>query len=326
MENFKNTADLCAAILVCGFETQLKRGLERDYIEISDKLATPRGKINISDSMKRQAYVRKQLVCTYDEFSVDTQAHRIIKATFKLLLSSDISMSRKKKIRGFLPYLREVESVDLRGLDWNSRIDRNNKTYCMLVGICYLVIKGLLQTQLDGSLKMADFLDERQMHVLYEKFILGYYKREHPEIKTSASQIPWMLDEGISEMLPIMQSDITLSSEDKTLIIDAKYYEHSLQSRYGVHKLHSGNLYQIFTYVKNKGIEVKFKSESHEVAGMLLYAKTDEEIQPRCSFIMSGNRISVETLDLNQDFSLIASDLDSIVRDFFTSEKIREEV
>lgn len=101
-------------------------------------------------------------------------------------------------------------------------------------------------------------------------------------------------------MLPIMQSDITLTKDDEVLIIDAKYYTHTTQVQYDVHTLHSGNLYQIFTYVKNKDAE--FGDKEHSVSGMLLYAATDEDIQPDSSYMMSGNRISVKTLDLNQPF------------------------
>ena len=38
---------------------------------------------------------------------------------------------------------------------------------------------------------------------------------------------------------------------------------------------------------------------------MLLYAKTEEAITPDCSYVMSGNKISVKTLDLNKEFKLI---------------------
>ena len=50
---------------------------------------------------------------------------------------------------------------------------------------------------------------------------------------------------------------------------------------------------------------------------MLLYAKTDEEIQPNNTYSMSGNRIDVRTLDLSCDFSAIKAQLDSIVKEFF---------
>ena len=115
-------------------------------------------------------------------------------------------------------------------------------------------------------------------------------------------------DDGASEK-------IALSYGEKVLIIDAKYYTHTTQSQYNTRTLHSGNLYQIFTYVKNKETELAMKP--HEVAGMLLYAKTDEEILPDCTYRMSGNKISVKTLDLDCDFHQIANQLDSIVMEYF---------
>ena len=53
---------------------------------------------------------------------------------------------------------------------------------------------------------------------------------------------------------------------------------------------------------------------SGKVSGLLLYAKTEEEITPDCEFVIGGNRISVKTLDLNQKFSGIARQLDEIVK------------
>ena len=113
----------------------------------------------------------------------------------------------------------------------------------------------------------------------------------------------------------MMKTDIMLSYQGKILIIDAKYYENTTQAQYGRHTVHSGNLYQIFTYVKNKDAE--FGDLPHEVSGMLLYARTDDFIQPNCTYQMSGNRIDVQTLDLNQEFSGIAAQLNSIVSEYF---------
>jgi len=79
------------------------------------------------------------------------------------------------------------------------------------------------------------------------------------------------------------------------------------QTLYNSQSIHSGNLYQIFTYVKNKDAH-----RSGNVSGVLLYAKTDEEITPDNSYLMDGNRISVKTLDLNKDFEGIRSQLDKI--------------
>ena len=314
-EEFHNVAELCAAILAKGISGQLKRGLGREYIEQTEALSTVRGRIDISESIKTQSIHKQQLVCSYDEFSVNSYLNRIIKTTMELLLRVDISKARKKELKKLLVFFGEVEPLDVHLIDWNIRYNRNNQTYRMLISVCYLVVKGLLQTNSDGSTKLMDFLDEQRMHRLYEKFILEYYRKEHPKLNASSSQIPWALDDGMSDMLPVMQSDITLSKGDTVLIIDAKYYSHTTQMQYDVHTLHSGNLYQIFTYVKNK--EVEFGAAQHTVSGMLLYAKTDEQVQPDHIYHMSGNRVSVRTLDLNQDFPEIARQLDGIAQEHF---------
>lgn len=52
---------------------------------------------------------------------------------------------------------------------------------------------------------------------------------------------------------------------------------------------------------------------------MLLYAKTDEQIQPDHVYHMSGNKISVRTLDLNCDFVEIAYQLNQIAEEYFSA-------
>jgi len=314
-EQFDNVAELCAAIVTKGIAVQLKRGLGKEYIPQTEALSSLRGKIDITESIKTQSLLRKQLICTYDDFTVNSYLNRILKSTMELLLHADISKARKKALRKLMIYFADVDVLDIHTINWNIRYDRNNQTYRMLVSVCYLVIKGFLQTKTDGSTRLMDFIDEQRMCRLYEKFILEYYRKEHPEITARASQIPWQLDDGFNDMLPIMQSDITLSKGNRTLIIDAKYYAHNTQTQYDVHTLHSGNLYQIFTYVKNKDVE--YGDALHEVSGMLLYAKTDEQIQPDHVYHMSGNKISVRTLDLNCDFPDIAYQLNMIIAENF---------
>ena len=310
-EQFNNTAELMAAILAKGMAVQIKRGLGKEYIPKTEPLSALRGKIDIVESIKTQTMLKKQMICTYDEFSVNGTMNRIIKSTVGLLLRSDISKARKKELRKLMVYFGDVEPIDLYTVNWNIQYNRNNQTYRLLISICYLVVKGLLQTNSDGSTRLMEFVDEQRMCRLYEKFILEYYRKEYPEITANTSQIPWQLDDGIGAMLPVMQTDIMLTYKEKVLIIDAKYYTHTTQSQFDTHTLHSGNLYQIFTYVKNK--EIELAAQPHEVSGMLLYAKTDEAVLPNNSYVMSGNKISVKTLDLDCDFSEIANQLNKIV-------------
>lgn len=315
VEAFDNVQQLCAEILIKGLSIQIKRGLNRDYIPVTETVSSLKGKINVSESIKTSSILRRQLVCSYDEFSIDTYLNQIMKATLIRLLRSDITPKQVKEIRKLLVYFDGVRNIDIYTIDWNINYNRNNLTYRLLITICNFVIKGLLQTQSDGTVKIMDFLDPQRESRLYEKFILEYYKKHYPELSPYPSQIPWQLESADDGMLPVMKSDIMLQKDNRVLIIDAKYYSQNTQVQFDKHTIHSGNLYQIFAYVKNK--EYELKDQPHSVSGMLLYAKTDADIQPDSDYLMGGNKISVKTLDLNNDFSVIRETLDGIVEESF---------
>ncbi|MHC1745528.1 MAG: 5-methylcytosine-specific restriction endonuclease system specificity protein McrC [Negativicutes bacterium] len=310
-ENFKNIQDLMAAILIKGVSNQIKRGLHRDYVDQTETIGNLRGKINITNSVKQQTMLLHRMVCHYDLFSEDTLLNQILKITMLLLLrSGDVKQDNRKALRKLLLFFENVSGIDPFNVNWSAcRYHRNNASYKMLINICWLVIKGLLMTTENGEYKLTQFLDDQQMHRLYEKFVLGYFKREYPQYSISASYIDWNVDDGIIDFLPVMKSDITLTNGSKTLIIDTKYYSHAMQTNmiFDSRSIISGNLYQIYTYVKNKD-----RTGSGNVSGILLYAKTDEDITPDHDYLMGGNRISVKTLDLSNDWSEIENQLASI--------------
>ncbi|MEB7759015.1 5-methylcytosine-specific restriction endonuclease system specificity protein McrC [Staphylococcus equorum] len=314
-EDFENAIDLYAAILIKGVSIQLKRGLHHEYVEEKETLKMVRGKINITESIKNLDIMNHKLNCSYDEFSINIYMNKIIKTTMILLLKAEISKERKKKIKKLLLFFDKVDVLDRHNINWNLQFTRNNQTYKMLTAICYLIIKGLLQSKKDGSSQLMDYSDEQQLSRLFEKFIFEYYKKEFPQLTVTAPHIPWMADDGIMDMLPVMKTDIILSYKNEYLIIDTKYYAKTLQNNYGTHKIHSGNLYQIFTYVKNLDIDLKEKSA--KVSGMLLYAKTEEKIVPDNNYQMGGNQISVKTLDLNCDFIQVSEQLNQIALEYF---------
>lgn len=311
-EEFENVAELCAAILMKGVSSQIKRGLGREYRIRQETLSALRGKVHLSASVKERSIIQRKLVCEYDEFSVNSYMNQIVKTTMEILLKSDIKRERKKQICKCLPFFADVDTLRPETIRWNLQYHRHNETYEMLIAVCYFILKGLLQTTSDGKTKLMDFLDEERMCKLYEKFILEYYRKENPELHVSASQIPWNVDDGYREMLPLMQSDVMLEKDGRTLVIDAKYYAKTMQRYYDTHRIHSGNLYQIYTYVKNLDKE----STSH-ISGMLLYAKTDEVIYPNHEYRMGGNKIAVRALDLDCDFAETKEQLQTIVQEFF---------
>lgn len=189
------------------------------------------------------------------------------------------------------------------------KFHRNNSSYRMLVGVCQLIVKGLLIKNESGQEKLASWLQGEEMYQLYEKFVLSYYLRHHPEFKPRSAHIEWDLAGEVVGYLPRMISDIMLESGDRTLIIDTKYYQKTMHvnSLHDSRKYISNNLYQIYAYVKNRD-----RHGTGNVAGVLLYAKTDEEDTPNHDYVIGGNRICLKTLDLNQDWKEIVEQLEAL--------------
>lgn len=311
-EPFENQQELLASLLDAGIGKQLKRGLFREYISKQESIMGVRGRICMTETMRNRFAKKQSIACSFDELSEDNLHNQIIKATARLLIGSpDVAPLTRDALKKKMLFSGGVSAIDAGHIDWGAlRFDKNNQAYRFLLSICQLIISGMLMRDDDGNETLAPTIAEKQMHRLYERFILKYFEKHWKELKPAASQIPWAIDDGYTTMLPIMQSDIMLTSEYSIMIIDAKYYGSTLQKRedWDTRSIHSGNLYQIFTYVKNAAIAHPDKN----VSGMLLYARTQESIQPDEKYEMAGNSIYVQTLDLAKDFTHISAQLDAI--------------
>ena len=320
-EEFEKIQDLFAAILAKGVAQQLKQGLYREYVAKNETMPVLRGKLDMPETIRNRIQRKQKLACEFDELSENNLFNQILKTTLHYLLRDDgVEADRKAALKKILIFFNEIDLIEPSEIQWNRlHYRRNNRNYEMLINICFFVLDGLLQTTEKGDYKMASFSDEH-MSRLYERFILEYYSQHHTYLtEVKAAQVKWDLvgetSESIVRFLPIMQTDIFLRLKEKILIIDAKYYGRTLHHQYDKYTLHSSNIYQIFTYVKNQD-----KDNTGNVAGILLYAKTDEAITPDCVFNIGGNQIGAKTLDLNTDFKLIAEQLDTIANNYFQAE------
>ena len=295
---------------------QLKQGLYREYIEKHDTLPLLKGKLDIRETIRNRVQRKSVLSCEFDELGENNIFNQIIKTTACILVrEKTVSRIRKLQLKSLLPFFNGVDEVNPFTIRWNMlRYQRSNQTYKMLMNICFFVLDGMLMTDESGAYKMATFSDEH-MNRLFEKFVLEYYKVHHKDVSANTEHIEWDIDlekSPVIDFLPAMKTDITLRKDNHVLIIDTKYYGSTLQYNFNKATIHSNNLYQVFSYVKNEDI-----GNTGDVEGVLLYAKTQEEISPDLDAFFGKNRIRVKTLDLNKEFMDIARQLDCIYKSSF---------
>ena len=315
-ENFDNLHDLLAEILIRGMNSQIKRGLHQDYLSRTEELSTVRGRIDIAQTVNRRAHSRGRVVCNFDEYLPDTPHNQALKSVISLLIRrGNISRARQVSLRRLLPYLEDVALVPPTSVRWNElHYHRANASYRLLLGVCELIVLGLLPNEDDGDMKLESWFSDEAMSTLYERFLREYFVLHHPELSPSALLIDWAVSDGIASglhQLPKMRTDLTLRKGANRLIIDAKYYGKSMQTnRFSAKStVNSANLYQILTYVKNEDVK-----QTGNVAGLLLYAKTDGFEQPELDVVVQGSRIGAQTLDLNKPWVEVRAQLDALVQ------------
>ena len=321
-EPFDNVCDLFAAILVQGMNQQIKQGLHKEYISYTDDLFTVKGKLNMQGTIQNKLKRMQRINCDFDELSENNRLNQILKTSaIYLLRQPEVKKENKQKLRDSLQGFVNVDEIARDTIRWNTlTYHRNNQSYRMLMFICYFVLNDLLLTTSVGKYKMRMFTDEH-MAALYEKFILEYYKKTHSELHPKPLSMGFDIRQEVTaealSFLPRMKTDITLTKGDRTLIIDAKYYKNIWQTYDDrdpetSESIRSGHIYQIMTYVHNN--EALY---SGKVGGMLLYAQTGDRHFELNYPDISGNPYYIRTFDLNQDFSGLRNQLESIVKLYF---------
>ncbi|QCX34858.1 5-methylcytosine-specific restriction endonuclease system specificity protein McrC [Caloramator sp. E03] len=310
--DFSDIYNLLSRVLINNLEKLIKKGFYKEYNVNYKETSTLRGKINFNDSLKHFGFKRGKLYCEFDDFSYNILYNQIIKTILYILIKYKyLDEEYKEKIYEMLNYFEDISLLRLKSEHFSKvKLNKNNLYYGFVLDICQLIFDNCLIDESKGDFLFKDFeRDDRAMAYLFENFVRNFYKRECKEFKVYRENINWAEKDSKVDLLPIMQTDISLESADRKIIIDTKYYKNSLSNNYGAEKLISSNLYQLFAYLKN----IEYKSDKDiNAEGILIYPKTSKELNLR--YVIHGHKIKICTVDLNRDWQVIHNRLIEIIR------------
>lgn len=303
--------ELLARLIELGVRRQGRRGLYQAYVPCQESLPSVRGHISIDATIGERRANKRRVVCEYDVLSTDNPLNQALKATMLLLLRSErVSRGVKSELGRQLLWFADVSMVDPMSIRWNAfYFHQANRGYRVLMALCQLVVEGLVMDDREDE-GLASDLSEGKMEKVFERFVLNYFRCHWPRLNPAAPRVKWDVAQGSSSaLLPVMQTDAVLRGKRRKLIIDTKYYTNMLQYHYDIPKLHSDNIYQLFSYTVNEA-----RRSNREVAGMLLYAKTGEPVQLDETFMLGEQTYYVRSLDLGAEINSISMQLDAIAR------------
>lgn len=318
-----DSINILAKLFIENMNDIKKRGLYKEYSENKEEIRGIKGKIDFKESINNMSFENAKAVCIYDELEENNLINQIIKSTaLKLYNSIGINNENKKNLNAILLYLNKVKIIDIKEDLFNISFNRTNYYTYIMIMICKLINESTMLAEEKGKYKFINILDDDdRMNKIFERFVYKFYCKEQQKYKVYFQKTKeWKLYSGDRSIFPKMSLDTVLEDRSKIIIIDTKYYPDFLKStyreKYGVKKLISDNLYQMYAYMNNYGTD-------KSLSGILLYPvpyslndiSEEYEIDTFGKEKINRSLLKIKTVDLSKDWKEIKKELLNIVLD-----------
>jgi len=302
--------NLLARILINGVKRLLRQGIDRTYISRTQDSQNPRGKIDVSQTLKRGLLLCNTVACVIDEFSHDVLHNRIIRTTLHRLASTvEIDPNLCHELRLLEKQLDDISLITLHAEHFaRIQLHRNNAFYRFLLHVCELCFFALLAHEQHGKYRFKDFVrDEVRMRKVFQNFVYNFYRIEQKHPTVSTERFHWdttYSDPEAQAFLPEMVTDVCLDSSSRKIVIECKFSPDVLREHWGKLSARSEHLYQLFAYLTQ--LEQMGGAYEH-CEGLLLYPTATHSVD--FVFDTHGHAVRVVTLDLRGSWSEIRAQL-----------------
>ncbi len=288
--------------IVPGFVFQvrqaLKRGLLQGYRVQEDADITVRGRIRVSEQIRRHYGIAPPIELRYDEFTEDILENQLLKAAIHRLWKLRIRSSWiRQALREFDLVLQNVSLVEFpRHSIPEIRFTRLNQRYRPAVQLARLILRATSFDLGTGAVAASEFLVN--MNQVFEEFVeaaLGEsIARCGLRLRPQDDRLRLDLDRRI-RLVP----DISVWQGGRCLLIgDVKY------KRTGDNRGSNPDIYQLLAYTIAADLP----------GGVLIYAKGEDEPRVHITRIVE-KQLRVVALDLELSPEGILEQIDSLAAD-----------
>lgn len=237
-----------------------RKGLKSEYMFLEETKRKIQGRILIGKSIKQSKIYDGQVICRFNELSVDTFKNRAIIKAGKALIRSSLIKSGTKKMIGTslnqLPIGSIKDSFDILNFGQIS-FDRSTNHYKRIIFLSKFILERMAFSQKSGDNPFPGFL--LNMASLFEKYVESSLKQHFKGEICVRPQIKDNLDLNYEVSI---QPDFLFFKETKVICIaDTKYKNFSEKS------FVEADVYQMMAYL------IRHKCKH----GYLVYPASDDK-------------------------------------------------
>lgn len=267
-------------------------GLKNEYERVEENLNVLKGKLKVSDNIKRNKFTLNHFYCQYLRYTPNNAVNRIIKATLEKLLSSSKSYSNRDKLYRLIDIFKNVGTIDNLEADLarTQSLDRTYKEYTKVMMWSRLFLRNSSVTNTYGNIINTSIMFP--MEKVFEDYVAYLFKKYSKDYIVTAQDRSIFLVTHRNRGKFRLRPDIVVSNEEvPVLIVDTKWKVLNAfkgKDNYGITQ---SDMYQLYAYGKkyeiehNRGREKKIKPP-HLV---LLYPENENFKRRLDSFVYEGD-------------------------------------
>ncbi|MEK0179452.1 McrC family protein [Microcoleus anatoxicus] len=219
-QSLEQAYERLANILAQKIIERCRKGLYRDYLSKTERLAYIRGRVDLRSAVQKPWDVK--LKCHYNEQTGDIEDNQILAWTLFIIGRSGLcGESVSSTVRKAFHTLQGV--VTIKSFTAQACIDRNyhrlNEDYQLLHALCRFFLENTGPSHETGDREMLPFLID--MANLYEQFVAEWFKANTPKGFFVKQQHRVTHDQNYFDRIDLLLCDIATS---KVLyVLDTKY-------------------------------------------------------------------------------------------------------
>lgn len=242
--------DILSKVYVDKLLKELQKGLYFEYVSQENSLNKIKGKVMLTQNIKKNAMNKSRVYCKYDEFTENNMFNGILKKATDYL----VGLVRDNRIRNEINIIRnilgDVDDIFIsQDTLMNFKINRKNERFKESFTLAKLI---LLNSSMDKSVgKDNGFSILFEMNYLYEEYI-GILIKEVLEdtiiTVNTQEKSKYLLINAINNRNEVaLKPDIVIyESHDAKVIIDTKWKAAAIENR----EVYSqSDIYQMYAYI-----------------------------------------------------------------------------
>jgi 5-methylcytosine-specific restriction enzyme subunit McrC len=256
----------------------VRKGIARDYVAREDNLVFLRGKLSISEHIRRNSRNSSRVYCVYDEFDIDRPINRLIKGALLIVSRTTQDPENQQRCRELLFWFDQVPATtDSRADFQRMRQDRLVQHYAPAMPLCRLILNQLNPLTTQGESRVVSMLFP--MESVFESYVAAKLPHQLREWRVSTKMREQALvDEHERRPMFFLEPDLVLSKGDTRVIADTKWKLIDEADRGGKYGISQFDLYQLFGYAQ------KYLRSQQAKEVVLIYPACDTFRKPLAPF------------------------------------------